>query len=257
MRTAARSARDLTQRPVPPRRRRPRRRPRAVRFSFFHQIALDTANGFYRNARVRLVDLRVERLAAEFAPEVSQQGDWAKTSEARWRQAAAPFLGKGRLVAVLAQTRSVNGGAYIEGKLLGPHPLNQTGVADGVPPLLWVNVDPDDTQTAPFFSTFTLIHELGHRFGLLHTFETRFGCELGDIIEDTGPASNRLGECSEGGLDACRTQRDSVSNKNRVGHLIVVVVIVVLLLLLLLPVGLLQLHVLWTLSSRNAIHGRF
>ena len=165
-----------------------------------------------------MVDLRVEPLLAEFAPDVSQQGSWARESETRWRAAAAPFLGQGRIVVVMAQTKSINGGAFIEGKLLGPLPINATGVAEGVAPLLWVNVDPDQTDTQPYFSTWTFAHELGHRFGLLHTFETRFGCEIGDAVSDTNAASARSGNCDEGGLDSCRVDRPLLDYSNYMSY---------------------------------------
>lgn len=39
------------------------------------------------------------------------------------------------------------------------------------------------------FDWITLVHEVGHGFGLMHTFTKQFGCDVNDAIDDTAPAS--------------------------------------------------------------------
>jgi hypothetical protein len=74
---------------------------------------------------------------------------------------------------------------------------------------------PGATDTWPYALGQTAVHEAGHWFGLLHTFQG--GCEEeggGDLIADTPPEANPTFGCSTTPVDTCPESQgvDSVHN---------------------------------------------
>lgn len=94
-----------------------------------------------------------------------------------------------------------------------PFQVNKKGAL-----ILWINVDPLMANDAPWFSTETLIHELGHRFGLFHTFENRFNCMVNDAVTDTPLSNSRTGFCDEGGVDTCGQMQTRLDYTNLMSY---------------------------------------
>ena len=77
-----------------------------------------------------------------------------------------------------------------------------------------MNVDYNADGQEPLYSATTLQHEIGHYFGLFHTFHNSFGCDVGDAIEDTTGTTEAFGECNQSGVDSCGQQQAELNYYN-------------------------------------------
>lgn len=108
---------------------------------------------------------------------------------------------RGRVVVILGHIRRVVSGNAQRSTIGG---LSSLAAFHSNSPYLWVNVDPYGTGRTPLVSERSFMHELGHNFGLFHTFQTNGDlCRVGDIIDDTSPTQSGLTSGCGSNINIC------------------------------------------------------
>eukprot|EP01108_Squamamoeba_japonica_P001082 TRINITY_DN1425_c0_g1_i1.p2 TRINITY_DN1425_c0_g1~~TRINITY_DN1425_c0_g1_i1.p2 ORF type:complete len:718 (-),score=497.76 TRINITY_DN1425_c0_g1_i1:38-2191(-) len=106
----------------------------------------------------------------------------------------------GRLVVIFAQVAGPVGQPIFGGMLYG----GVGGFASSRNrAFIWMNINKFGQNRAPWFDDRSFQHELGHAVGLFHTFQTAFGCERGDLIDDTPIAPRIIGGSCNVKASAC------------------------------------------------------